>query len=221
MGQQEIILIIFSILFFVFSGIDFFFCFKSELYRKIFKCFPLLLLIILVAIIVPNEPLIYTAFICGMIGDFLLISWNKKIFLVGTAFFLAEHILLSTRLYLYGNFNLEWPFYMVCAGSLLLVLFFSYIFVSTYLKPVFLISLSCYLYMLLMNLVLMIAISITTNNHYFIIGTFGYLLFIISDFLVMQKRFIKKQKFHQPTIMATYYTAQYFIALTLLLVLVF
>ena len=32
-----------------------------------------------------------------------------------------------------------------------------------------------------MNLVLMIAISIIKSNNYFIIGTFGYLLFIISD----------------------------------------
>lgn len=221
MGQQEIILIIFSILFFVLSGIDFYFCFKNELYRKIFKCFPLLFLFILVVILVPNEPLIYTAFICGMIGDLFLISWNKKLFFVGTIFFLTEHILLSTRLYLFGNFNLEWPFYMVCAGALLLVLFFSYIFVSKYLKPIFLLTLSSYLFMLLMNLVLMIALTVTKNNNYFIIGTIGYILFIISDFLVMQKRFIKKRTFHQPLIMSTYYVAQYLIGLSILLILVF
>lgn len=221
MGQQEIILTSFSILFFVFGGIDVYFCFKSEFYRKIFKCIPLLFLFILVVILIPNEPLIYVAFLCGMIGDLFLISWNKKLFLIGTIFFLTEHILLSVRLYILGNFNLKWPFYMVCAGALLLVLFFSYIFVSKYLKPVFLVTLSCYLFMLLMNLVLMITLTISTNNNFFIIGTIGYILFTISDFFVMQKRFIKKQPFHQPTIMLTYYAAQYLIGLSLILTFAF
>lgn len=216
MGTREILLIIFLSIYFILSGIEIFFCFKSEKYRKIFKGLPILVLIILTISLMPNEPLIYCAFICGLIGDLLLISKNKQVFLLGLGSFLLEHLLLSIKLFLISTINFTYPFYLVYFGALLMIVFFSYIAYSKYLKLKILIPASIYLFAQVVNFVLFIALTIILKNNIFICGIFGYAIFTFSDFLVLHKRFIKRKVWHEYTIMSTYYIAQFLIFMSLL-----
>lgn len=214
MNKQATIFLVFSIIFLVFSIIEIYFCFKSEKYRKYFKGIPVFLLIIAAIIIMPNEPLIYCGLICGLIGDLFLISWNKQMFFVGTCFFLLEHILIATKLYLMSNISFPYPFYLILVGSLFLILTIGYLVLSKFMKTPYMILSTLYAFILLLNLVSSIAFLIINKNMVLLSFIIGYAIFISSDFLVMQKRFIKKMKVHQPAIMITYYIAQFLILLT-------
>ncbi|MDY2727867.1 MAG: lysoplasmalogenase family protein [Candidatus Onthovivens sp.] len=218
MDSREVILLSFSIFFFLVSSLEVYFCHKKkEKERKIIKCLPLLLLDVCAIILYPTDPLIYCAFIAGTIGDAFLISMDKKMFAVGTIFFFIDHILIATKIFLYSKITFMYPFYLMLAGGLILVVFFGIIFLKKYMSYFFVIENSSYLFMLLLNLIASIGFAIVTNNNYFYILFVAYFIFILSDMNVGIKRFVVKFKGQQVFIMFTYYLAQYLIFLTFFL----
>lgn len=220
MGKEQIIFLIFTILFAICGVAEVYFCFKNEKLRKYLKGVPLLFLILMAVILRPTDPLVYCALIFGLIGDLFLLSWNKQMFMVGTISFLLEHVLYATRIYLSSETNYTWHLALMIVGGYLICMVFAYAFLTKFMNMKFMVLCSSYAFMLVMNFFVLITFIVTTKNMFLVSGVVGYVLFIISDFFVLQKRFIKKYSFQQPVIMSTYYCAQYLILLTFLLPLI-
>lgn len=162
-----------------------------------------------------NEPTLYIALICGLIGDLFLISFDRKMFLAGLTFFLAEHLINFYTLYhLTGVFN---NYFYLLYGLLLVVLpLIASIFLKKFAKPLFTIVGGIYMATLVMQINSSIYLTVVTNNPLLISYTLGYFFFLISDSLIAQKRFIKPFKKIQFLIMITYYIAQALLYMPLL-----
>lgn len=211
MKREYITIIVVSIIFLILSTISLYYCFKeNDKKRKIYKPFPIMSLISLLMIVLINEPILYLALFCGLIGDLFLLSFDKKMFMAGLLFFLCEHAINFYALYHYtGIFN---NYFYLIFGILIVVLpTLASIFLKKFAKPVFTIVGGIYMSALIMQIVSASYIYSVTGNPLFISYIIGYILFLISDSLIAQKRFIKPFKKIQFLLMITYYIAQYMI----------
>lgn len=217
MTTEEIGILMCSVAFFVMGFFQIFSGhFNKVLCRKILKVFPLIFLIVGIIIFKPDEPLIYCAFIFGVIGDAFLISDNKKLFFAGLVSFLFQHILIAIFLFT------KWPimpyyYFIILEIVALLFGFIASFVMKKYLNHIFFISSTCYISMLLFNLVNGVILTIFTSNLLFLLIAFGYLIFTISDFFVSIKRFVGTYKHQELIIMSTYYLAQYLLFLGFML----
>lgn len=221
MKREQILTISISILFFVTSFISLYFCYiKDDKKRKIFKAIPTTILLLLITILLYNHPLIYIGLLFGLLGDLFLLSFNKKMFLIGGICFLIEHILNFYVLFsLYPD---RFSYYLLLVYAILMVIVLSvgFLIFKKKIKPIFLIFGSIYLPTLLINLIGSTYLSLITNNLMLLLYIFGYFIFIISDNLVAYKRFIKPFNKIQFLIMSTYYISQYMIYMFFLSILI-
>lgn len=176
-------------------------------------------LITLLMIVTIKEPALYLALLCGLIGDLFLLSFDKKMFLAGLLCFLAEHLINFYVLYdLTGVFT---NYFFLVYGILIVVLpILASIFLRKFAKPLFTITGGIYIATLIMQIISASYLSSVTNNPLLISYAIGYVLFLISDSLIAQKRFIKPFKKIQFLIMITYYVAQYIIYVPLLFMII-
>lgn len=220
MKREYITIIVVSIIFLILSGISLFYCFKeNNQKRKIRKPYPIMTLITLLMIVTIKEPALYLALLCGLIGDLFLLSFDKKMFLAGLLCFLAEHLINFYVLYdLTGVFT---NYFFLVYGILIVVLpILASIFLRKFAKPLFTITGGIYIATLIMQIISASYLSSVTNNPLLISYAIGYVLFLISDSLIAQKRFIKPFKKIQFLIMITYYVAQYIIYVPLLFMII-
>ena len=216
MKSEYITILVISIIFLILSTISLYYCYKeNQKLRKIRKPFPILSLITLLMAVAINEPILYLALICGLIGDLFLISFNKRMFLAGLSFFLIEHFINFYALYRLTNVFNNY-FYLVYGILLFVVPIISSIVFKKFAKPLFTVTGRIYMATLLMHIISSIYLTVATNNLLLICYTFGYLMFLISDSLIAQKRFIAPFKKIQFFVMITYYIAQALIYIPLL-----
>lgn len=220
MNREQISLLVLSIFYILVSLISLYFCFiNHHKIRKIFKAIPTLILIILLIILLYKHPLIYLALIFGLLGDLFLLSFNKKMFLIGGICFLIEHILNLHIVFLINNTS--FPLYLLMIYFPLIILIFigGILIFKKSIKPYFLIFGSIYVSTLLLNFISGIILTSITHNYLLLLYVFGYLIFMISDSFVAYKRFIKPFNKVQFLIMSTYYVAQYLLYLYFILIL--
>ena len=123
MNREQISLLVLSIFYILVSLISLYFCFiNHHKIRKIFKAIPTLILIILLIILLYKHPLIYLALIFGLLGDLFLLSFNKKMFLIGGICFLIEHFLNLHVVFLISNTSI--PLYLLIIYFPLIILIF-------------------------------------------------------------------------------------------------
>ena len=221
MNREQILTIVLSSLFLIIGFISLYFCYiKNEKARKIFKAIPISILLILVIALLYNHPLIYIGLLFGLFGDLFLLSFNKKLFLIGGICFLVEHILNFYLIFSLNPKTFSYYLLLIYFALILLVLLVGFSFFRKRIKPIFLIFSGIYLPTLLINLIGSIYLVLTTHNLIILLYVIGYFIFIISDNLVAYKRFIKPFNKVQFLIMSTYYLAQYLLYLYFLLILV-
>lgn len=216
MKREYITIIVISIIFLILSAISLFYCYKeNQKLRKIRKPFPIMTLITLLMAVSINEPVLYLALTCGLIGDLFLISFDKRMFLAGLAFFLIEHLINFYTLYrftdLFNNY-----FYLIYGILIVVFPLIASIVLKKFAKPLFTITGGIYIATLVMQIISSIYLTVVTGNNLLICYTMGYILFLISDSLIAQKRFIAPFKKIQFLIMITYYAAQALIYIPLL-----
>ena len=137
MKSEYITILVISIIFLILSTISLYYCYKeNQKLRKIRKPFPILSLITLLMAVAINEPILYLALICGLIGDLFLISFDKRMFLAGLSFFLIEHLINFYALYRLTNVFNNY-FYLVYGILLVVVPIISSIVFKKFAKPLF------------------------------------------------------------------------------------
>ena len=197
--------IILTIILFIFIFLEILFlslCKEKE--RKIFKCFPLLTISILF-LIIDYEKFYILSIIAFLyfLGDFLLLSFKKKLFFFGAISFAIGHALLIFYLFYKKIFILNFTNLII---SLLFIIFFIVIF---YLKmkekmKSFVYGGSIYLSLLFF---IFIYSLLEVTSYKFIFLSFGSLIYYVSDLLVIKERFIENSKYLNLLIMSLYYLA--------------
>ncbi len=188
---------------------------KNEILRKIFKCFPLLLTSILFLLIDYKEFYIPSiiAFLYAL-GDFFLLSLNKKLFFVGALSFAFGHMLLIFYLF----FTKIFPYNLwALIISLFVILIFMIIFFF-YMKDKmksFIYGGCFYLSLLLFVFLYSFASTFINNPTSYIALIIGSLTYFASDILVIKERFIKNTKYLNLAIMSLYYLSNILIFVSL------
>lgn len=192
--------------------------FQNSILRAIFKAIPLFLIEVffLVYDYQSYYLLAITAFLYSL-GDIFLLGSNKKLFFIGSLCFFNGHIaaLIHFNLFFYDKFNVS---SMIIA---LIISIFALILISIRLKRrlrEFVVGAFCYLEILLYLAIYNFSIIFINNyNYLYLFITLGYLIYFISDLLVIRKRFIKKNQYSDFLIMFTYYLANLIVFSFLLL----
>lgn len=203
-------IIIFSVLLLIFIILELVFCFQENTkYRMIFKCFPLLLISIFILIYDSKLYLLSIAAFLYFIGDFLLLSNKKTLFTLGAFSFFLGHTLLLARIITVFRY-IEGLYYSLIPTFICLILIV--IFLYKYLGKLFIGGALAYLgilfyifsYLIIYHINLCI---IDSFSPLLLFLSLGFLIYFISDILVVLKRFkghIKREDFY---IMSTYYLA--------------
>lgn len=219
MEYKEIVALVFGILIGITMIAELFsIIFQKNILRAIFKAIPLFLIgvFFLVYDYQSYYLLAITAFLYSL-GDIFLLGSNKKLFVIGSLCFFNGHIatLIHFNLFFYDKFNVS---SMIIA---LIISIFALILISIRLKRrlrEFVVGAFCYLEILLYLAIYNFSIIFINNyNYLYLFITLGYLIYFISDLLVIRKRFIKKNQYSDFLIMFTYYLANLIVFSFLLL----
>ena len=194
---------------------------ENEKVRKITK--PLLMLTLLVTSIIygfnTNHflPLLYVAITLGLIGDLLLIFDNSRvIFGLGGVTFFFGHVLYIVQMINLLSFSIKWYFYLI----LLVILIGWCIFTTPKLKKnLSFLALPCsiYSFILLFGVVIGIISFFTNISLYNVMLICGFILFIISDTILVISVFYKNIKRYHFYLMIPYIIAQVLLAYGILL----
>lgn len=220
--KNDVLVIVLLCLLLISVFVELFLAFiEREKLRKCFKVFPLLILTIIEIRLAPTCPLLYVATFLGFLGDLFIIFEKKKVFFyIGGLSFFVGHILYLILMLTSNNIVYEWYHYLIIVASLIIVIFLMY----KNLKEKFsLIDVMCgafYFGVLILLLINAIFISIVVNNYYLVLVALGYVLFIISDTMLIIKDFIKEFKRDDFYVMGTYLLAEISIVFGFLLVLI-
>lgn len=213
---MEVINIIIICLIGIFIFLELLFLYlKNENLRKIFKCFPLLLTSILFLLIdykafyIPS----IIAFLYAL-GDFFLLSLNKKLFFAGALSFAFGHMLLIfylffTKIFLYNLLALIISLFVIL---IFMIIFF--IYMKDKMKS-FIYGGCFYLSLLLFIFLYSLASTFINNPTTYIALIIGSLTYFVSDILVMKERFIKDTKYLNLAIMSLYYLSNILIFVSL------
>jgi len=199
----------------------------KEKWRRILKPFFLSLVSILFIVIAPKEPLVYIAFIFASLGDVLIlfeaIFDNPKFFPIGAVAFFVSHILNLVIMIVYTNshfpgvFNL---YYYIGIAIIFVVVSTIVILVARKFLDKFMTAASALYYApLFVNLIITLVLAIQTQQLFFLIFTIGMLFFIASDITIFKEHYYKQQKYDEGVILSTYFIAEFFIAVSYLLML--
>ena len=194
---------------------------ENEVIRKITK--PLLMLILLVTSIIYGYrtnhylPLLYVAISLGLAGDVLLIFDNNRvIFGLGGVTFFFGHIFYIAQMINLLSFSIKWYFYLI----LFVVLIGWCIFITPRLKKnLSFLALPCsiYSFILLFGVVIGITSFFTNFSVYNVMLICGFLLFIISDTILVISVFYKNRARYHFYLMMPYIVAQALLAYGILL----
>ena len=208
--MYNLIIIIFTALLLIFIILELFFCFKENTkYRMIFKCFPLLFISIFILIYDIKLYLLSIAAFLYFIGDFLLLSNKKILFTIGAFSFFIGHVLLLIKIITMFRY-VEGLYYSIIPTLICLILIT--IFLYKYLGKLFIGGALGYLGILFFIFSYLNAyhINLCIVNSFsplLLVLSLGFLIYFISDILVVLKRFkghFKREDFY---IMSTYYLA--------------
>ncbi len=219
---MQIFLLILIILIFIFIFLELLFlALEKEKFRKIFKVFPLFLISIF--LFSYNYKGLYIPAIIAFLyafGDLLLLSMNKKMFFIGAVSFCLGHVLIL--FYLFYFKILEYNLISLIVSLIIIVVFSILFFIFMHKK------MASFIYgaIFYLSILLFIASYTLTNlivlnetiSIYFIMLMFGFLIYFISDILVIRERFIKIDRFLNLYIMSLYYLANLLIFSFLLLI---
>lgn len=211
--------LVFLILFGVASLANLFFCYlENEKWRYITKPLCLLFLAIAAILFAPKQPLIYVGAFCGLIGDiFLLKKKNKVLFTIGGVSFLAGHIIYVIEAISLLSYKIPWFYYLIVVGVLVAL---SISLIPLYKKFLgkFTPFAIFYLTLLLLNAAmgLMLIIDNPSKPLTGILYMVGYLLFFVSDNIIVYTLFIRDIKRRDFYIMLSYLTAELLIVFGLL-----
>jgi len=204
------VFIVFSSLLFISIVVELVLAFmEKERLRKIFKIFPLLFLSIVAIYLVPEYPLLYVASLLGCLGDLLIIFEKRKIFfyLGGISFFVG-HILYLLLMLDLSDVTYNWYHYLIIIISLIGLFFVLFAITKNQLGLIEKIAASFYFGILILLLVNAAFITFKYNEPHTSLILVGYILFIISDIILVIKDFIKEFKRDDFYVMSTYIFAE-------------
>ena len=213
---MKIAALILTILFSILCIIELYFCFKqNNKMRKIFKTFCVFSLSIVIILLMPNHPLLYSALLFGAFGDLLLIYKKDYLFYLGALSFLTGHALFYSEIFveILSSF-IPTYFYIIFFISLMiisLILYKPFTFITK--KKLPLLSGCFYFSILIGALILMITSVCYMPTSFMYFGILGYVLFITSDFILCFAKFNHDFKYRQFIVMLTYLLAELFISL--------
>lgn len=207
---NKYVFIVFSSLLFISIVVELVLAFmEKERLRKIFKIFPLLFLSIVAIYLVPEYPLLYVASLLGCLGDLLIIFEKRKIFfyLGGISFFVG-HILYLLLMLDLSDVTYNWYHYLIIIISLVGLFFVLFAITKNQLGLIEKIAASFYFGILILLLVNAAFITFKYNEPRTSLILVGYILFIISDIILVIKDFIKEFKRDDFYVMSTYIFAE-------------
>lgn len=193
---------------------------EKEKLRKTIKPFCLLFLGLTALTLLPDHPLIYIGAFVGMIGDMFLIWKKPRIFMMGTAAFLAGHICyISEILFIMMKDDpMPWWFYVSAAFAILLIVIAAYPFSKKITKHR---SLALFGNFYLSTLLLLTTISLIASvrgfGDYMVLGVVGGIAFLASDLILTSSTFIRDFRRRDYYIMLFYLIGQVGIVLGLAL----
>lgn len=202
---------IFLALFIIVSLVHLYFCFKMiPLYRKVTKPLCLLFLGTAFLFLSPSNYFIWISCYLSMIGDLLLIK-NKvaKYFIVGAIIFALAHTLNAINQISLLPFSIDWLIYVIVGFLILFVGIISFCTTKRKenKKAISAVG-SSYACFHLLNIVLSIILLVNGENLACLLILGGYIVYVISDFIVnyvTNKHDIPRRDFY---IMITYLLGQ-------------
>lgn len=205
--MKDVFLIIFVTIFLFMAIIELYFCFhEDDKYRKIFKCFPLFLIAIIILISDYNLYLLTITALLYCLGDFFLLSNHKKWFVIGSISFVLGHIVFL--IFAHIHFNISLNSYLYSIPFILLVAILVVIFLFKYLKIKFIGGALVYLGLLTLGMMTNIfELGLVNYEPKRLLIVFGFLIYLISDLMVILKRFASFKKRNDFYIMGTYFLA--------------
>ncbi|HKL72739.1 MAG TPA: lysoplasmalogenase family protein [Candidatus Onthovivens sp.] len=215
--KYEIILLIIGLTLFLALGIiELVFCYRENAkLRKIFKCFSITILGIVLSIVFPDKPFIYVAAFLYTIGDFFLIFKGKKYLTIGTNFFLLAQVSVITQIIISLNPTLVFTDFIYLI--IIYLLFFTLFKIFFYKKMTFKYFLpACgYFAILILGQYISFLYALKTNSNYLFLTSLGYTIFIFSDLFVLRQNFVVTKPREDFLIMLTYYLAVVFVLMGL------
>ncbi len=194
------------------------FClFEKEKLKKFTKPFCVLFLAVALTIAVPSNPLVYIPFYLACVGDFFLIKVHKKTsYFIGTTLFLIGHLCLFFAI---NRFILECTnvtMYLIGFGVIIALSLILFIFNH---KMCGLPTLEGNFYMFLLVALIGSTVYLVIKNapkggdEFFasIMLLVGYVLFFISDVLVIISTYVHDFRRRDLPIMITYLVGQFLI----------
>lgn len=206
--------ITFLVLYFVISIVHLFLCyFRKGLARKITKPFIYLFLALALFFYASDFPLLYVACILSMLGDIFMI-YRKKIpmFILAGLCFTAEHVLNIISQVSLLSFIIPWWVFLLCPLFILIV---GLTFYTITHKNVIVLLAASFMSMHLLNIIFSFFLI---GDRQFLYGTIiyvGYLVYLLSDYLIYHFLFVKKNKRDHFYVMLTYIIGQSMILLSL------
>lgn len=218
LNQFNIGSFIFLGLFLLVSVIELVFAFmEMEKPRRIVKPFCLLFLGLFAVVTLPNQPLIYIGAFLGMVGDILVLSKNIKIFALGALTFFLGHICYIIELLLFViNKPFEWwHFVIVGICFVLFYLIMFYLGRNKMKSPLEKFGMPLYYATLFCTLPFMLSSQLICPDGFLWVGVLGYVIFIVSDVIILLTKYGNKFKRYDFFIMLTYLVGQILIVFSL------
>ncbi len=214
--MNETFKITFLIIILIIMLLEVFFCFiNNKKYKAIFKCFPLFLISIFSLCLNYKEFYIFSiiAFLYSL-GDLFLLSSNKIMFTIGAISFFSGHFILIIQEYNKFNISISILYYSLI--PLFLVIIFIFIFLFKMLTKVFIGGAISYLGILVIAMYSLIISNFNNFNYNSLLLILGFYIYLISDILVILKRFGNFKNKNDFYIMLSYYLANSLIFITFL-----
>lgn len=207
----------------VVSLVHLFFCLmEMEKARKITKLFCMPFLIAAAIVAVPGYPLIYIAPFFGLIGDFLLI-WKKKLtfFILGMVAFLINHSCYFAQIIIFltkTGTSVPWYFFMVMGIALFAITIGIYPFTKKLAGRAALLGNVYMPFMVCVGIMSAWLLSELHINYPAMFILLGYVIFLLSDGILIYTKFKKDVKRRDFFIMSTYLIAQFLIVFGMVLI---
>lgn len=161
--------------------------------------------------------LIFTAFVCGWIGDLILIPKNKIVVPIGGIFFFAEQVILAVALGCiidYSNIALAWVIVIPIIYAILATTLTTLGIKKSVKLPIFLFG-TLYLIVNGITSAMALCLLISTPNILTGLVFLGATCFFVSDTILGYVRMTENPKFDQRhiVIMITYIIAQFLLSI--------
>lgn len=151
---------------------------------------------------------ILLALFCGLVGDIILLFQGKKLFFaIGGVSFFIGFVLYIVKMILWMPFTFGWYFYLILIVSIGLWCLLTYNKFKPYLKQLT-VCCSIYSFILLVGIALSLSVILVAKSKFSIMVSLGFMLFVLSDAILVYSVFIKKIKRSHFYLMIPYILAQ-------------